>query len=450
MVGCSTTFDLCQPSQCAPEPGTYIGGGEAVGPEMGITVSGGLAPYTVRFKNFTVVSQSGNYSSSGDCVYFGGSAGFSVPNTGNVYSLTINSSGGLVSGLYMTASCGNAIYQVNGEFTVEVTDAAGQVISTTYPYVIKRSDKMADMNLNFERGDVNWTKGTGWSIIAVNDSSFGASSTRSAKFQNSSNVEYDMINNTRLAVNPGQAMWASMQEHSDGWQTNDYGTKVMLVWYTSAGSRISETLGSYLSGDTDNQLRTSSAVGSAPSNAAFVTVGVRSRANKTSSYGSYDNFTISYTAPGGGGGGGGDPSPGGCVTCDSIIYNSGIASSVMVGDMMSVIDPVTFEMSNGLVSMANIGPQPCVRITTASGVTLECSTTAPIALADGTQALAPTLLGLDVSVYDNGMVITDKVVTVEDIGVKDTVYITCENNYFLAGSEEGRYLLHHNLIKVTP
>jgi hypothetical protein len=139
--------------------------------------------------------------------------------------------------------------------------------------------------------------------------------------------------------------------------------------------------------------------------------------------------------------GGGD---GGCVTCDTEILGSGIASTVKVGDAMTVIDPATLELGTGIVSKADIELQPCVRITSESGVVLECSTTAPIALASGGQALAPTLAGLEVLVYDNGVVTTEKVVSVEDIGEKEIVYITCENNFFLAGAMAGRYFLHHN------
>ena len=47
-AGCAaTTISLCNTGACAPEPGD-----NGLGPVMRVTVSGGVAPYTVRLKNF--------------------------------------------------------------------------------------------------------------------------------------------------------------------------------------------------------------------------------------------------------------------------------------------------------------------------------------------------------------------------------------------------------------
>lgn len=150
------------------------------------------------------------------------------------------------------------------------------------------------------------------------------------------------------------------------------------------------------------------------------------------------------TTTGGGGGGGG----GGCVTRNSLIFGSGVADTVRVGDLMTVINSFTHELSTGTVQRADINFQPCVRLTTSSGIVLECSTTAPIAVADGSQVKAPELLGRLIPVYDHGVFKTEEVVSVEDIGEMEVVWIACEDNFFLAGAEEGRYLLHHNTILV--
>lgn len=139
-IGCSTSFGMCASGQCAPEPGTFAGGDTAVGAEMGITVSGGVAPYTVRVKNFTVSSGGAGFTSSGDCAFFGGSAGFALPNTGTVYTFSINTNGGSVNSLAMKASCGSGIYSVSGNFTVEVTDARGTIRSSTFPYTLQRTN----------------------------------------------------------------------------------------------------------------------------------------------------------------------------------------------------------------------------------------------------------------------------------------------------------------------
>jgi hypothetical protein len=293
-LGCTINFGTCDSGACAPEPGTYAGGENDVGAAMGITVSGGVAPYTVNIKNFTVSSDAGGtFANSGECVFFGGSNGFGLPYAGTAYSFTIGSSGGYVSGLEFRGACGVAQYTVSGTFAVEVRDALGATITNTYNYDLVR---------------------------------LGATGT----------------------------------------------------------------------------------------------------------------------------GGGTGPGGGGCVTTDSMIYGSGPANTVQVGDEMAVIDPITYALGTGEVSRADIGPQPCVRITSASGVTLECSTTAPIALSDGSQCLAPALLGKTVAVMIDGTVVEEEVVLIEDIGEKDVVYITCENNFFLAGAEEGKYFLHHNLKTDVP
>jgi predicted phage tail protein len=146
----------------------------------------------------------------------------------------------------------------------------------------------------------------------------------------------------------------------------------------------------------------------------------------------------------GGGWNGGDGGHSGCVTTDSMIFGTGLANTVKVGDYMTVIDPITYETAKGLVTRADVMSQPCVRITSESGVVLECSTSAPIADANGNEVLAPNLLGVSVLVDIDGIIKTEKVVSVEDIGLKDIVFITCENNFFLAGAEEGKHFLHHN------
>lgn len=148
-----------------------------------------------------------------------------------------------------------------------------------------------------------------------------------------------------------------------------------------------------------------------------------------------------YVTSGGGGGGGG----GGCVTVASFIEGFGRASNVTVGSTMSVIDPVSFERSNGIVTVARVEQQPTVRITTKSGYSLECSTTAPIAVQGGEGVLPQDLLGMQVPLVVKGDIFFEEVTDVTDLGVQDVMYITCENNYFLAGAEDDAYFLHHNL-----
>lgn len=147
-------------------------------------------------------------------------------------------------------------------------------------------------------------------------------------------------------------------------------------------------------------------------------------------------FTTGYT------GGGGTSQ---CVTTDTILPGIGRAGNVKVGDKLVVADPVTFAERMGIVSYAEIKQAECVRITTSEGIVLECSTTAPIATKGGELVLAPDLLDRSVPVFDECDYMHQRVVSVEPIGVREIIHITCENDVFLAGAEEGRYLLHHNI-----
>lgn len=155
--------------------------------------------------------------------------------------------------------------------------------------------------------------------------------------------------------------------------------------------------------------------------------------------------SINRYVTGGGGGGGGGGHGGGCVTVESFIEGFGKATNVTVGSCMSVIDPVTFVRNTGLVTVAKIDRQPTVRISTASGYNLECSTTAPIAIEGGMGVLPQNLLGMRVPLVVNGEVVFEEITSVIDLGIQDVMFITCENNYFLAGAEENVYFLHHNL-----
>ncbi len=135
----------------------------------------------------------------------------------------------------------------------------------------------------------------------------------------------------------------------------------------------------------------------------------------------------------------------GCVVVGSYVVGFDRADAIEVGDTMQVVDPLSFELSEGEVSYSETKTMPCVRVTTSSGIELECSTTAPIANRAGEQVLAPDLMGHDVPVMDHGMNGYDKVVSVEPIGDREVRHITVENNFFPAGKEKGRYLLHHNI-----
>jgi hypothetical protein len=152
-------------------------------------------------------------------------------------------------------------------------------------------------------------------------------------------------------------------------------------------------------------------------------------------------FIAGGTGAGGGGGGGA------CVTLDTWLPGFARAREVKVGEDLKVADPITFEERFGRVSYAQVKHAECVRIRTESGIELDCSSTAPIAVEGGERVLAPDLLGHRVPVCDRGEWHIERVTTIEQLGTREVMYITCEDSFFLAGRDRGRYLLHHNAAK---
>ena len=99
----------------------------------------------------------------------------------------------------------------------------------------------------------------------------------------------------------------------------------------------------------------------------------------------------------------------------------------------------------GKVMRTAIELQPCVRITTECGVSLVCSTTAPIPTLNNGVMKAPNVLDQMVGVYRNNESTWDKVISVEDVGDKFVRVIDTGDNCFWAGEVEGAYILHHNM-----
>ena len=89
--------------------------------------------------------------------------------------------------------------------------------------------------------------------------------------------------------------------------------------------------------------------------------------------------------------------------------------------------------------------QPCVRVTTSQGVTLVCSTTAPIYAQDGEYHNAPDLLGKYVAVMVDGETSFDEVTDIEPMGDMFVAVIDTGDNNFWAGEQPGRYMMHHNM-----
>jgi hypothetical protein len=90
--------------------------------------------------------------------------------------------------------------------------------------------------------------------------------------------------------------------------------------------------------------------------------------------------------------------------------------------------------------------QPCVRITTVDGISLVCSTTAPILTKENGFVPSTEVYGKRVAVMRNGRTWFDEVVGLEDVGMRFVRVIDTGNNSFWAGEKPGSFMLHHNAI----
>lgn len=90
--------------------------------------------------------------------------------------------------------------------------------------------------------------------------------------------------------------------------------------------------------------------------------------------------------------------------------------------------------------------QPCVKIITADGVSLVCSTTARIMTKEEGYISALELYGKRVAVMRNNNVWFDEVVQLENVGMKYVRVIDANDTGFWAGDRPGSYILHHNVI----
>lgn len=455
--GCTTTLGNCSSGACAPEPGDFVTGDTAIGSALGITVSGGVAPYTVRFKNFTKLTGGTAFASSGDCLFVGGSAGFSTLPSGTVYSFNIPTSGGSQSGITIRASCGTGIYTLTGKFTVEVQDAVGTIVSNIFDYTVQRKNEVACYDITDFRTGFMLTDSNGGSS-SCDISAMPSSGTPTNWLPKSSNTNY-----TSFSSNVGAPSKVVMSGINKWWPRPAARVTLNITKPGFGSAPVTVTVYRNARGTAANG--TATGTGSVTIGGQTFTVTLSATVTHTGVdtnsgdcndiyyYNINPSFTISpaisscsaLTPPGGGVDDGGEGG-GGCVTTDSFVFGSGVAGSIILGESMNVIDPHNLELGTGVVSQADIKLQPCVRIESESGVVLECSTTAPIANSDGEQVLAPNLLGVEVLVYDNGLVRSEKIVSVTSIGDKEVVHITVENNYFLAGdSNDGRYFFHHNV-----
>lgn len=146
--------------------------------------------------------------------------------------------------------------------------------------------------------------------------------------------------------------------------------------------------------------------------------------------------------------GGGGTGGGGCVTVDSHLYEYGYAAYAEAGHTLELCDPDGLGSVKGEIEYSKRKErQPCVKITTISGVTLTCSETAPIPIKTGHLVLAPWLKDLEVAVrLPSGETRWEVVSTVLSVGLMDVQHISVKgkDKCFWAGTRDRGWILHHN------
>lgn len=420
----ASSLSTCDAGGCAPEPGD-----NGVGPVMRVSVTGGQPPYTVKIQNFAedtsytltnaaFGSGSSNWTLGTNWVVASGIAHIDTDDlgVGDTYDSDIinNTEGAVVPGTIVTATA--EVWGVGADNNQAA--ALIQWLNSSHANISKVVGNYSDNGSSGTHitSSVTATAPAGAAYVRVG--ARGQARTNGACFVD--NVTWSLANTTYTeCFFVGGVNIVSLP----------HAAIVKTYSLPTAGSATPIISLNGICGSTNFFTRGTFDIVVTDDNGSIQTF------NKA-----FD-ITRTGTYVGGSGGGGG-----GCVTRDMAIYGYARADEVQVGDVMRVINPLTYEMSEAFVSRAEIKPQPCVRITTESGITLECSTTAPISDENGVYVYAPMLEGVIVPLYDNGEMRTERVISVKEIGVQEIVFITCENNFFLAGTTQNKYFLHHNTV----
>lgn len=123
-------------------------------------------------------------------------------------------------------------------------------------------------NADFESGDTDWTKGTGW-LINTN-LPFGG--TNSAEYSGPGAAA--LVSATKHPVAPGKAITASCFVHQGASDDGQANAAVILEWYDSGDSLISTSTGTVVSTGTVGIWQKSQVSATAPPTAAKVSIGV--------------------------------------------------------------------------------------------------------------------------------------------------------------------------------
>lgn len=142
-------------------------------------------------------------------------------------------------------------------------------------------------NPGFESGSTDWTLGANMTVSTTNPFS-GSSACRCG---GTAGIEY--VIHDAVPVNPGQSITATVMYQQGGASTNQNVGNVLLRWYDSGMTLISDSDGTVITATSGDSYKQSSVTAIAPAGAAFVSIG--GKTNRTRSEPSrFDNFAWNY------------------------------------------------------------------------------------------------------------------------------------------------------------
>lgn len=149
-----------------------------------------------------------------------------------------------------------------------------------------------------------------------------------------------------------------------------------------------------------------------------------------------NSFTFVRSTGGGGGG---------CVSTEMYMDTIRIAGDIQIGDW---IDGSEYNPDGIILRQVRQNRQmlqPCLRMTTVSGISIIASTTTPMTLQDMSCKMFPEMLGELVLVDDNGVIRWEEVISLEDVGEKMVVLFNVDDQSYFAGEIGNRRIATHNI-----
>lgn len=428
--GCSaTTISTCPTGACSPEPGD-----NGLGPVMRIMVTGGQAPYTVKLKNFNYSDYYSipNYDFELGDTGWSKQTGWSITNTGLSYTGTWSAkfNGGspasitsqakpVVGGRSVTASA--RVY-----LTTSSSPSSARIVLNWYD---------ASMNLiSYATGTLINSSAGIWQVSTVT-----ATAPSNAKF-------------VSVAISANKSLGqGTIYADTFTWNIGNNGTPECFFVGGASVPVIPfvgtvKTYSIAQSGQTTPIISLNGICGTSQFNMSgnFDIEVTDSAGNVSITTKRWEIYRTASSANVGGGGGG-------CVISSANIYKLGTASSANVGDAITTYNVKQKTFGTNTITFARPKLMECVRVTTATGISLSCSVSAPLSLEDGTQIYAPAAINKNILVFSDGNISTDVVVNVENLGIQEVNHISCEDNYFLASDgNDNRYILHHNKMATDP